>query len=349
MRVYTRVVCQWQPDGSLKRIEADAFEYEGPVALCKDSPSPPPAPNYVGAAQATADSSHVNQNTPYGSQTYTLGSSYIDPITNLQRTNPATSTISLNPQAQHALDSQMGMSAGFGDLGLQQMPAVSQGLSNPMDLSSVPQIADQAYAMQTARLDPQWQQATGMKQTELANQGLVPGGEAYDNAMRVFNQGKTDAYQQARLGAIQTMPQSYQLANATYNQPLNTLNAIRTGAQVQNPTFSPAGAGANYLGAAQSQGQYAQGLYGANVAETNASNQQSATMAAAAIAAMISDRRLKINIVKIGEHPRGFGIYEYDLFGQHQCGVMADEVERIIPEAVITLPNGYKAVYYQML
>lgn len=248
------------------------------VASCyaKDSPSPPPAPNYVGAAQATSDSAHVNQITPYGSQTYQLGDSFFDPTTGQQRVNPATSTITLAPQAQQALDQQMNLSTGMGNLANQQLPGVAQGLSKPMDLSSVPQIEDQSYAAQTARLDPQWAANTEQQQAQLANQGLTPGGEAYDNAMRTFNNAKNDAYSQARLQSIQTMPQTYQLASSAYEQPLNTLNAIRSGAQVQNPQFSPAGAGANYLGAAQSAGNYAQGLYGSDVASTNAANSQTA-------------------------------------------------------------------------
>ena len=252
----------------------------------KDSPSAPPAPDYKGAAQATADSAHVNQVTPYGSQTYTLGESYFDPVTNQPRTNPATSTITLAPQAQHALDTQMALSSGMGDLGNSYLGNVQDAFSKPMDLSSIPQIADKAYGSMTARLDPQWQHAEEMQKTALANQGLAPGGEAYDNAMRVFNQGKNDAYQQAQLGAIQTMPQTYQLASSAYNQPLNTLNAIRSGAQVQNPQFNPAGGGTNFLGAAQAQGNYAQGLYGADVADTNAQNQQA--MSAAATIAMLA-------------------------------------------------------------
>jgi hypothetical protein len=140
-------------------------------------------------------------------------------------------------------------------------------MSRPPDLSSVPQVADKAYSALTSRLDPQWKQNQGMQETQLRNQGLVPGGEAYDNSMRVFNQAKNDAYQQANLGAISTMPQTYQLATDQYNQPLNQLNAIRSGAQIMGPQFegSP-----NYLGAAQAQGQYGQGLYNAQVGQQNA-------------------------------------------------------------------------------
>ena len=64
----------------------------------------------------------------------------------------------------------------------------------------------------------------------------------------------------------------------------------------------------------------------------------------------ISDRRLKSNIVRIGTHPLGIGLYEYDIFGERQRGVMADEVEQVMPEAVTTLPtHGYKMVRYDLL
>ncbi len=49
---------------------------------------------------------------------------------------------------------------------------------------------------------------------------------------------------------------------------------------MQNPQFNQVGAGTNFLGAAQAQGNYAQGLYGADVADTNAQNQTGAGIAA---------------------------------------------------------------------
>ena len=63
-----------------------------------------------------------------------------------------------------------------------------------------------------------------------------------------------------------------------------------------------------------------------------------------------SDRRLKSNIVRIGTHSLGIGLYEYDIFGERQLGVMADEVEQVMPEAVTTHPTlGYKMVRYDLL
>jgi hypothetical protein len=67
------------------------------------------------------------------------------------------------------------------------------------------------------------------------------------------------------------------------------------------------------------------------------------------IAGLFSDIRLKSNIVKVGDHPKGFGIYEYDKFGQRERGVMAQEVQQVIPEAVSVHDSGYLMVNYSML
>jgi hypothetical protein len=71
-----------------------------------------------------------------------------------------------------------------------------------------------------------------------------------------------------------------------------------------------------------------------------------------------SDRRLKCNIVKVGRHPRlGIGLYLFDYLPDHcdvlghgrQFGVMADEVEPLMPSAVSLHANGFKQVDYAML
>ncbi len=258
----------------------------------KDSPSPAPAPDYQGAAEATASgnleaarestkANRVNTYTPYGSQTYTQ----LDPSDPQSQWR---SDITLTPQAQQALDSQMRFSTGMGNLGEQQLGQV-QGQGQP-DLSSVQGVQDKAYQAYTSRLDPQWDQRQQATETQLANQGIAPGSEAYTNAMRDFNYGRNDAYQQANLGAIQTAPQTYQMAQDMYNQPLNRFNAFRSGTQVQNPTFSqgpqqPNAGGANFSGAAQQAGQYGQGIYNAGVGEANSFNSGLASLGGAAMMA----------------------------------------------------------------
>jgi hypothetical protein len=70
-----------------------------------------------------------------------------------------------------------------------------------------------------------------------------------------------------------------------------------------------------------------------------------------------SDRNVKENLVRIGDHPLGIGLYLFDYkpdyretWGQgRQFGVMAQEVETVMPEAVSMHPDGYKLVDYAML
>ena len=72
---------------------------------------------------------------------------------------------------------------------------------------------------------------------------------------------------------------------------------------------------------------------------------------------MISDPRAKQNIVQVGIHPLGFGLYLFDYRPEfreaqghgRQFGVMADEVEAYAPEAVSVSSDGYKRVNYSRL
>jgi hypothetical protein len=148
------------------------------------------------------------------------------------------------------------------------------------------------------------------------------------------------------------MPQTYQLASAQYNQPLNALNALRTGSQIQNPQFGGAGQPTNYANAAQQQGAWQQGLFNADMGAYNSQLSGAAALGAAYLSAG-SDRRLKRNIERVGTHPLGIGIYEYDIRDmdedRHEYGVMADELLAVMPEAVVERPDGYLAVRYDMI
>lgn len=69
-----------------------------------------------------------------------------------------------------------------------------------------------------------------------------------------------------------------------------------------------------------------------------------------------SDPAVKENVVRVGEHPAGFGLYMFDYkaefaaFGEgRQFGVMADEVAAIVPEAVVRGEHGYLTVNYALL
>jgi hypothetical protein len=234
--------------------------------------SAPPAPDYAAAAQqtaagnlanarATTQANRANQYTPYGSLTWAQ-----------DKTNPDswTQSINLNDTGQKLLDASNQTSLGLAGLQGNAMGRVADMQGTPFDYGSVKDTQDAAYKGYTSRLDPMWSQASQSNDAKLANQGIVQGSEAYNNAMRTFNQGKNDAYQQAMTGAINTAPQTLQMAQALRSQPLNELNALRTGSQVQNPQFSGYAnqgqtAGPDYMGAANAQ-------YGAANDAVNAQN-----------------------------------------------------------------------------
>jgi len=146
--------------------------------------------------------------------------------------------------------------------------------------------------------------------------------------------------------------------------PLNEVAAIMGGAQVQLPQFqSYQGAevaAAPIFAGTQAAGNFAQQNYANQTAAYNAkmglySGLAGAVGTAAGGPAGLSgfftgsDRRLKSNIVRVATHPLGIGVYEYDIAGERQRGVMADEVEQVLPEAVVTRSDGIKMVNYGML
>jgi hypothetical protein len=147
------------------------------------------------------------------------------------------------------------------------------------------------------------------------------------------------------------------------NEPLNTLNAVRTGAQVQGPSFvNPAQqanvAGPDLLGAAQSTYNAQLGASNAQNAANNAMTQGLFNLGSAGLM-KFSDSRTKENIEIIGVANNGLTVYKYEYkpeFKDHELanhgthyGYMAQEVEQVYPYAVKTLDDGYKVVDYGLL
>lgn len=72
---------------------------------------------------------------------------------------------------------------------------------------------------------------------------------------------------------------------------------------------------------------------------------------AANLAALFSDRRLKRDIVKLGVRPDGLGVYLFRYLWSpiRHVGVMAQEVLKVKPQAVIEHPSGFLMVDYGVL
>jgi len=340
------------------------------------SASAPPPPDYEGAARQTAEgnleaaraniaANRVNQYTPYGSLEYKISGE--DPYG-----NPTWSaTQSLSPVQQQLLDYQNKSSLGLGKLAEKGLGYVGNMLDTPFDISKLPstgfnpsQTYQEAYMQ---RLAPQIQQGREALSVDLANRGIPIGSEAYNRAMATQSQRENDLLLGATTQGFGVGQQARQqgLQEQAYlrNEPLNTLNAVRTGSQVQGPTFvNPAmqanTAGADILGATQ-MGYNAQ--LGATNAQNAANNQMTQglfSLGGAGIMAM-SDFRTKENIEPIGIAPNGLTVYSFeykDEFKDHELaghgthiGYMAQEVEQVYPHAVRTLDDGYKVVDYGLL
>ena len=124
------------------------------------------------------------------------------------------------------------------------------------------------------------------------------------------------------------------------------LNSAIPGAAQYNQQAVP---GADLLGAANAANANTVAANNASIASSNATKGGLFQLGGSALIAA-SDIRLKKNIKRIGTHALGIGIYAYDyIWDKSAIGVMAQEVLKVKPEAVIIMPNGYYAVNYGAL
>ena len=62
-------------------------------------------------------------------------------------------------------------------------------------------------------------------------------------------------------------------------------------------------------------------------------------------------KKLKDNIIQIGRSITGHNIYKFNYKGdaRRYIGVIAEEVQKIKPEDVVTMPNGFLGVNYNLI
>ena len=257
----------------------------------KGGGSAPPPPDYRGAAIETAKgdveaarlataANRVNQITPYGELRYTTNPNDVDQWGNQMWT----ATQTLSPAQQRLLDYQNATSEGLGELTGTGLNYVKGMMANPFTTANLPSLginAGETYQdAYMRRLQPQIQQSRDQLQQRLANQGIDIGSEAYQRAMMQQAQRENDlllgATTQGFGTGLSARQQGFTEAAYQRNEPLNTLNAVRTGAQVTNPTFvsvpqQATTKGADLLGAATAEGNY-------NTASANANAAQNAGM-----------------------------------------------------------------------
>lgn len=223
------------------------------------------------------------------------------------------------------------------------------------------------------RLQPYLDKQREAMNTRLANQGITHGSEAWKWDQDANNRAENDQRIAALLAGDQEQQQLFSqgLASAQFgnqarqqaiqeadyfkNQPLNMLNALRTGNQTTTPQFGNVAGGAQINSAPIYQAtndsyNAALSKYKADIASQGGFLGGLASLGGAAITKW-SDRRLKQNISLVGRMANGLGIYSYNyLWSQSpELGVMADEVAAICPEALGPMVHGFATVNYGAL
>lgn len=349
--------------------------------LCEGKSSTPSQPDPVATANAQGAANvetarvqgklnNPSFSNPYGSRDVTYGANG-DPDNVFVKD-------SLTPTGQKLFDTTNNINDQLGGIATSGLGRVSSAMATPFDTSNLTnrvtsiEGGDDAARQRIEqglfdRQQPLLDRARTSRETQLSNMGITRGSEAWRNAEDDLSRSENDAHlatiaqagnEQSRLfgmgqanADLANNQRSSEIQEQSYLRqlPLNEINALRTGNQVGTPQFQSF-QGSGNIAPTDITGATNSG-YNDALNKTNANNQQNAKnwgTAATIASAFISDRRAKEDIRMVGTTDSGLGVYIYRYKGEDkfQMGVMADEVEKIFPEAVVEREDGLKMVKY---
>ena len=231
------------------------------------TPAPPPAPDPVAtanaqgaqnlkAAQTQFGLNAVNQVTPQGSLSYKQ-------IGNWEDGTPRYETTQSQSDAEKAIyDTDASNRLKLGQTAGQQIDRVSSHLANPINFDGAPAlpkftgdtdaIESRLMELGRKRLDPMLAQRRAATETQLTNQGIGRGTEAWTNGIDELTRGENDAYNEMLLrgrgqafGELESefgsnmaaRQQAIQEILTQRNQPVNEISALTSGSQVSMPSW----------------------------------------------------------------------------------------------------------------
>ena len=179
----------------------------------------------INAAQVATAANRVNQNTPYGSLQY--------------------SQTGVDANGNPIWSANQTLSKPLENLTNTALGNLQSSLETPMYGINPGQTYSDAIM---SRLQPQIAHQNEMSDQALANQGIMPGSQAYENAKRVLGQQQNDLLTSAIINGMNTglAAQGLQNTTATNVKALGTPNYV-------NPYTQAAVAAPDYLGAYSTQ------------------------------------------------------------------------------------------------
>jgi hypothetical protein len=351
--------------------------------MTKKAPAAPasPDPRQVAAAQtgsnvetAIANSviGNADETSPYGNVNYqNIGAVNVagQNVPRYQR------NVTLSPDQQNLYNQGVQLDTQLNNLAIGQANRLTGHLSNPIQapagsITRGNEADRRRYENALfARLEPSLEKQRIGLENRLANQGLQRGSEAFNNAideelratndarMQVITQGGNEMRAQGGF-ENQAYAQELQTLLALRNQPINEITALTAGSQVQMPQFpayqggtvAPTPVGDYY----QQNANRAMSAYGSQL---NYTAQQQAglyggigsVLGAGLYGLGRSDRKVKRDISRIGTWLNGLPLYLFRYIDgeDFRVGFMADDVEKVRPEAVVTI-GGIKHVNYDL-
>lgn len=210
----------------------------------------------------------------------------------------------LSPGEQAVYNSNLQTRQNLGNLGIQGSNALSNIIGKQIDFSGAPTVGNGAETRQKvydalmSRVNEDTTNSRDQSNSDLIARGIRPGTKAYDDAQNQITRGYNDARGVAETNAGNAAAQQFGMDTQARNNyisellsqrqtPLNEINALMSGSQVNNPFAGNLGyqAGANVQAAPTMQGAQLQGQAGINAANLSQAGNNSLMTGAATIGA----------------------------------------------------------------
>lgn len=331
-------------------------------------------------ATAQTRLNQTDEYTPYGSSVYSPTGGKVDGVQRFRRDITLSPEQQSLQDKETAISNQLN-SLASGQIGRVESsladPVSYEGMPSAptADSAARQQTIDALYGQAQSRLDPRFSGRREQLAADLANQGIGVGSKAYTGAFESEGRTENDAYntalnqaivgggaEQSRLFGLQGNERERAIQEAAHLRgiPLNDMAALMgTSAGVTAPQFSAAPqtsiAGTDIAGLTAASDQNRMNAWQQGENTRNSAMGGLFGLVGSGLGGwagnknnkMFSDRRVKENISKVGTLDNGLDVYSfrYKAGGPQQIGLMAQDVEKVNPDAVGEF-NGIKMVDY---